>query len=286
MAAAPTMRAICSASSPAPSAVGAGLELGEVGGRRRRRGRKVDVGRGFQRTGRRRHPHRQRHGAVTRGLEGDAVLVGEAGGRATVEAGQGGGIGGRRHAAAAGCGQLAEHGAVALVGHELDHVGPHAGRRRLVEGGGAGRVAPVGQQDDRPVAGVGGELRAGERDRVVQRGLAGRRQLGDPRRERGPVGGRAGDERGLRPEGHDADARASGGSTVRNSVAAARAAVDRRPDHAAGRVDDEHDLEARRRHPLHGVVDGLAVLGHLEGRGRVAGAAQAGGAVTTAVTAG
>ena len=133
------------------------------GGRRRRRGRKVDVGRGFQRTGRVADPHGQRHGAVTRRLVGDAVLVGEAGGRAAVEAGQGGGVGGRRHAAAAGCGQLAEHGAVALVGDELDHVGPHAGGRRLVEGGGARRVAPVGQQDDRPVAGVGGELRAGER---------------------------------------------------------------------------------------------------------------------------
>ena len=145
---------------PAASAVGSRAGGRRSGGRRRRRGRKVDVGRGFQRTGRGREPNAQRHGAVTRRLVGDAVLVGEAGGRTAVETGQGGGIGDRRDAATAGGGQLAEHGAVALAGNELDHVRPHSGSRsrRLVEGGGADGVAPVGQQDDRPVAGIGGEL--------------------------------------------------------------------------------------------------------------------------------
>ena len=199
------------------------------GGRRRRRGRKVDVGRGFQRSVRGRDPHGQRHGAVTRRLVGDAVLVGEAGGRTAVEAGQGGGVGDRRHAAAAGRGQLAEHGAVALAGDELDHV---ASARRRPPPGRAWRCSPCRPpSDSRTIArsrGVGGELAGGEDDRVVQRGLARPPSAGRPATLSGP--GRwsgAATSEGCDPKA-TTPTLTSGGSTVRNSVGRGPGGLDRR----------------------------------------------------------
>ena len=233
-------------------------------------------------------PHGQRHGAVTRRLVGDAVLVGEAGGRTAVEAGQGGGIGDRRHAAAAGGGQPAEHGAVALVGDELDHVG--RARRSATAWSRVAVLAVSPPSDSRTIARSRASAvnwRAGEDDRVVQRGLSGCRQLGDPRREQGPVGGRAGDERRLRPEGRRRRRRMSGGSDGeelgrRRPGRPSIGAPTMLPDVSTTSMISRLDVGDR----LDGVVDRLAVLGHLEGRRPGSRRRPGRGAVTTAVTAG